>query len=409
MRVIFAIPALTGTLHSECVLSLMQAQRILDLKGIPHELFILANCPLISTARNTLAAMFLQDPDATDLFFIDSDIGFDAAAILKLLERPEDVVGGIYPLKREEGGFPVVIKTEDGVPIGQGGLIEADFLPGGFLRIKRSVFERMVQAYPELKYEDSVVWVNSGTLQAAHDFFSMGVYGRRFRGEDFAFCQRWRDIGGRCWVYPDIDFEHVGQKAYKANYHEHLLRLPGGAKSELRLEKARKLEGWMTETELVWLAQQAAFRQKIVELGSFLGRSTRALADNTPGIVWAVDDWMGPRDFGEWEPEVSAGVFPGFMENMSDLIQSGKVLPVKRKHEHLDVSSLPIPDMVFLDGHHTYEATKREILRWQDRLLPGGLLCGHDANWATVDQAVKEALPGAQVAPGTQIWYATKG
>jgi len=354
MRVIFAIPALTGTLHSECVLSLMQAQRILDLKGIPHELFILANCPLISTARNTLAAMFLQDPDATDLFFIDSDIGFDAAAILKLLERPEDVVGGIYPLKREEGGFPVVIKTEDGVPIGQGGLIEADFLPGGFLRIKRSVFERMVQAYPELKYEDSVVWVNSGTLQAAHDFFSMGVYGRRFRGEDFAFCQRWRDIGGRCWVYPDIDFEHVGQKAYKANYHEHLLRLPGGAKSELRLEKARKLEGWMTETELVWLAQQAAFRQKIVELGSFLGRSTRALADNTPGIVWAVDDWMGPRDFGEWEPEVSAGVFPGFMENMSDLIQSGKVLPVKRKHEHLDVSSLPIPDMVFLDGHHTY-------------------------------------------------------
>jgi hypothetical protein len=383
----------------------MQAQRILDLKGIPHELFILANCPMISVARNTLTAMFMADAEATDLFFIDSDVGFDSEAVVKMLERPEEVVAGVYPLKRAEGGFPVQIKTEDGVPLGREGLIEADFLPGGFMRIKRSVFEKMMVSYPELKYEDSVVWVDSGTLQAAYDLFSMGVYGRRFRGEDFAFCQRWRDIGGRCWVYPDIDFQHIGSKAYKGNYHEHLLQLPGGAKSDLHLEKARKLEGWMTEPELVWLAQQATFRQKIVELGSFLGRSTRALADNTPGTVWAVDDWKGPRDFGEWEPEVSAGVFPGFIENMGDLIQAKKVVPVKSKHEELDISTLPVPDMVFLDGHHTYEATKREILRWQARLQPGGLLCGHDANWESVAQAVSEVLPRAETAPGTQIWH----
>jgi hypothetical protein len=231
MSIAIAIPILDGTIHTECAMSLMAAQRILLESKIETELLVISNCSCLPTARNTLVAMFLRDPAATDLLFIDADVGFDAAVIPRLLSRPEEIVAGIYPLKRDVMGWPVVIQTQDGIPIGREGLIEADFLPTGFMRIKREVFERMMQAYPELRYKDSVVeTMGDGTLRQAWDFFRMGtdLERQRYTTEDYAFCQRWRDIGGRLWVDPDITFQHVGRKAYTGNFHQYLMQQPGG-------------------------------------------------------------------------------------------------------------------------------------------------------------------------------------
>lgn len=225
----------------ECALSLMQAQRMLDLKGIPHDLYTISDC-IITVARNTLVAMFLGNAEATDLFFIDSDVGFDPTAAVKILKRPESIVAGIYPLKRDHGGFPVQIKTEGGIPLGRDGLVEAISVPAGFMRIKRVAFDLLAEAYPELKYEENVLEVDKGAAEKAFDFFGMGVFGRRFRTEDRAFCQRWRDIAGTLWVYPNIDFQHVGIKAYKANYHEYLLGISGGMESDsLKGEKHERV------------------------------------------------------------------------------------------------------------------------------------------------------------------------
>jgi predicted O-methyltransferase YrrM len=410
MKVIFAIPALPGTLQMECALSLMQTQRILDLKGIPHELFTLCQCGSINTARNTLVAMFLADAEATDLFFIDSDVGFDPAAVVKILERSESIVAGIYPLKRDEGGFPVRLKTKDGVPLGRDGLIEAIFLPAGFMRIKRGVFDLLAESYPELKYEESVIEVDSGAGQEAFDFFGMGAFGRRFRTEDYAFCQRWRDINGTLWVYPNIDFQHIGSKSYKGNYHEHLLRLPGGAKDLTRLVPYAELPGWMNLEELEWLVEQASQHQRIVELGSHLGRSTLALAENTEGKVWAIDLWKPWRDNSLTS---STDLYEKFCANLKDAISSGKVTPIVS--DHAETENFPPewltgpndlkPDMVFVDGDHSYEAVRRDIETWRHRLAPGGLLCGHDYDWPSVGRAVKEAFPEVQVVPSTSIWF----
>jgi hypothetical protein len=414
MRVIFAIPAISGALQVECSLSLMMAQRMLDLKGIEHDVDVLSNCACISTARNTLVANFLSDPKATDLFFIDSDVGFDASAVLKVLEREEHIVAGIYPLKRDLLGFPVELETEDGIPVVRDGLIKAKFLPTGFMRIKREVFERLAEKYPELKYEENVVEVDSGAGQEAFDFFGMGAFGRKFRTEDFAFCQRWRDIGGQVWVYPDIDFEHVGRKAYKANYHQYLLQLPGGAKSNLNLAKALDIPGYMNPRELVWLATQAKLCNLIVEFGSFFGRSTRALADNTPGKVYAMDDWdTGIKP--HWGPEIKVSedhaknLYAGFCQHLQEHIDSGRVIPIRADHENLPFFPIDFlngtkADMVFVDGDHNYEPVKRDIINSLAMIRLGGILCGHDYDWKTVREAVKELLPAAKVVPGTSIW-----
>ena len=195
------------------------------MKGIKVDVNILNGCPYLPVARNTLVAMFMKDKDATDLFFIDADVGFDASAVLKILERPEGIVAGIYPLKRDEGGYPVKIKTIDGVPIGRNGLVEAELLPTGFMRITRICFESMEREYPELKYEPNVVNVAGADVAEVYDFFNMGSLGSsEWTTEDFAFCQRWTDIGGQLWVMPDIDFTHTGNKAFTGNYYKHLFK-----------------------------------------------------------------------------------------------------------------------------------------------------------------------------------------
>ena len=71
----------------------------------------------------------------------------------------------------------------------------------------------------------------------------------------------------------------------------------------ITIERALQTEGWMEEDELKWLAEQAQLHTNIVELGSYLGRSTIALAENTDGSVIAIEDWYGPRvmDFSQKE------------------------------------------------------------------------------------------------------------
>jgi hypothetical protein len=234
LKVYFAIPALYGAVEVECHHSLSALYRVLKDAGIAFEEITISHCPYLSTARNTLVAMFLSDPDATDLFFIDADVGFDAAGAIKILQREESIVGGIYPLKRMAGGYPVQIREVDGHPMGRDGLVEALLMPGGFLRIKRGVFDILREHYPELGYDDSVVEVRGWDIKEAFDFFGMGSFGRSFKTEDYAFCQRWRDVGGTLWAYPDIEFEHIGKWGFKGNYHEYLLRCPGGAKDPLK-------------------------------------------------------------------------------------------------------------------------------------------------------------------------------
>lgn len=203
----------------------MATIRLLSDAKIDYEVIMISGCPVLPVARNTLVAMFMNT-DGTDLFFIDSDVGFNPLGAMKILEREEKVVAGIYPLKRFPLGYPVQIKTVDGIPWGRDGLIEAEFLPAGFMRVKRIVFERMQEVYPELKYTSNVIEISDSGITEAYDFFNMGIInGQRWTTEDYTFCQRWRDIGGQLWVYPDIDFKHIGRKGYEGNYHKYLLAL----------------------------------------------------------------------------------------------------------------------------------------------------------------------------------------
>lgn len=233
MKVCFAIPTITGDIRCETAKNLIEAVLACHAVGIETDLLILANCPVLPVARNTLVAMFMSDPEATDLFFLDYDVGFDPIAVIKLLQRPEDIVAGAYRVKVDDKvEFSVVPKQREGSVVGKVisedpplALVQAEFLATGFMRIKRDVFTRMSEQYPNLRYQESVIKTINRKIEEAWDFFGMGIDDTRGRytTEDYMFCKRWRDIGGELWIYPDIDFDHIGRKAYSGNFHQHLL------------------------------------------------------------------------------------------------------------------------------------------------------------------------------------------
>lgn len=166
----------------------------------------------------------------------------------------------------------------------------------------------------------------------------------------------------------------------------------------MQIGKARLIRGWMDENELVWLAEQAEKHTRIVEIGSFCGRSCRALADNTTGTVTAVDTWgIEHPAYGE-----ISGLYNTFQENMIGLTNIRVV-----KKMSLDAAAELASerfDMVFIDADHRYGSVKADIEAWLPLIVPGGLICGHDYDdHEDVRRAVNEVLPKAKLEAGS-IW-----
>lgn len=224
-KVMFAIPAYRGIQCIPFTYSMEETLLLCEANGwTPTMLIIDGNC-YIQLARNDCVNKFIAS-DCDSLFFLDDDISWDSKDALKLLNMDDDVVAGIYPYKTSTEGYPVVIKTDENhYPIVRGdGCIEGHCVPTGFLRIKRSAIEKLMDSYPERVYRNPKE--NGELSEPIFDLFPQGLSNGRWVGEDFAFCNLWNNIGGSIWVVPDITFTHHGKESATGNYHEFLKRQP---------------------------------------------------------------------------------------------------------------------------------------------------------------------------------------
>lgn len=161
----------------------------------------------------------------------------------------------------------------------------------------------------------------------------------------------------------------------------------------VNISRALDILGWMSEKELTWLAERASEHKIIVEFGSYHGRSTRALADNTDGVIYAVDPWNG--DYFDNENRVMEGVYTNvqsqFCHNLHEHILSGKVIPVRTFSHTFEPTEFA--DMVFIDGDHRYRSVVKDIKKAIQITRQGALICGHDyghPGWPGVMKAVNE-------------------
>lgn len=180
----------------------------------------------------------------------------------------------------------------------------------------------------------------------------------------------------------------------------------------MNVAQAEQINGWMRESELRFLAERASYAKRIVEVGSFEGRSTRAMADNTKGTVYAIDPWSdlgyedNTRDLACHEYRKGRGeeIYKTFQKNLEDHIKSGRVVVHRTEFHRFDINS---PDMIFIDACHEYSKVARDIHHAIVLLLhDGGLLCGHDYSdhWPEVRRAVNDIF-GKDIKTTETIWW----
>ncbi|WP_439816815.1 hypothetical protein [Zavarzinia sp. CC-PAN008] len=245
-HVMIATPCFGGLVtqsYMQCVIALMQAA---PLSGFDVSLAMLGNDALITRARNTLVAQFLDVPQATHLMFIDADIAFEHDHVGRLLAAGKDVIGGMYPLKvidwsvhamkRVSGGEPLetapylyVGKPAEGAEARrEGPFITATYVGTGFVLIARAAIERMIAAYPETRYAE--IQAHPIPKRTGQDHYALfdcliepetGIY----LSEDFAFCRRWRAIGGEVWLDTQGKLTHIGPVNFPGNP---AVRFPAG-------------------------------------------------------------------------------------------------------------------------------------------------------------------------------------
>jgi len=179
--------------------------------GLDWSLDTLVNESLIPRGRNALVARALMNPLATHIFFLDADIGFEPENITTLLAEDVDIIGGGYPKKSLPIDY-VVNPASSGSS--DDSKAEVDRIGTGFLLLKRSVFDRIAAAMPELKYSDDC-GLDASINQYLYAFFEAGLFGHGvFMSEDWLFCNRWRQLGGKIYISKRFALTHVGSFSF---------------------------------------------------------------------------------------------------------------------------------------------------------------------------------------------------
>lgn len=219
-KVWVAIPCYTGTVTIVTLQALLHDVIKLTERGDTVRVFTEFGHADIHLLRAQIVQRFLLDKDATDLVFVDSDVGWPPNCLPRLLDHNCDMVGGCYPRRMLPLSF-LFRSREAGKLTGDPdtGLMDVTGLGGGFLRIRRHVIEKMTAHYrdtlghvdPSVPYDDGQNFV----VRLFDPYWWTDDKGnKRVLGEDYSFCQRWLDLGGTIQMDSIFPMAHVGSHTF---------------------------------------------------------------------------------------------------------------------------------------------------------------------------------------------------
>jgi len=228
IKLFLSTPCYGGLCLEKYMIGVIKLQLLLIREGIQLMIDTTENESLVHRARNVAIGRFMQKTDAEYFMFIDADVDFDPTSVVRLVKSGHDVAVAIYPKKvvmweqakkAVEAGDDrdmAMLSSSLVANIGalhrtvENGFIEVLDGPTGFMVISRKALEKMHE-----HYKDELDCVNDHQNRDFDNYCAVfdcmiDPDNRRYLSEDYAFCRRWQQIGGKIYADCATTLGHVG-------------------------------------------------------------------------------------------------------------------------------------------------------------------------------------------------------
>ncbi len=290
VTILVATPCYGGQVFQGYMQSVLNLQRICDQIGWNLIVKTHGNESLIPRGRNLYVAMTLGFKNITHLLYIDADITFQPESVVRMIQEDRDVTVSFYPKKglnftkirdiavknpdidpgKLENIAHDYVLNIDGpnIPI-QRGFMKCKYAGTGFMMIKREVIEKMIEAYPETKYNNDIQGYDLPELR--DNFYALfdciiHPVSKRYLSEDYLFCERWTNIGGEIWGDITAQLTHTGAYDFKGNFMENIMNManivPDAPVQQKEVPKVEKVE--VPKVEKVEVEEKKKERVKFI-------------------------------------------------------------------------------------------------------------------------------------------------
>lgn len=207
-KIFIATPAFDGKVNVAYACSLADTRLYLSSNAIESIMRIHTSGSLLVRERNDLIKAFLES-DCTHMLFIDSDIAWNPIDVQRMINFDEDFVAALYPARGPERCFLFrgVYGENKQMQISEKKLLEMEYVPAGFMLLKRNTLQKMIDFFPDLYYEPKE---ESLKHTRGYCLFDTEIWDGEFWGEDYVFCRRARQAGFKIWIDPTIRLDHAG-------------------------------------------------------------------------------------------------------------------------------------------------------------------------------------------------------
>lgn len=226
-KLFLSTPCYGGLCLEAYATSIIGLQLALIREGIQFFLDTTENESLVHRARNVAVGRFMQKSDAEYFMFIDADVHFDPQSVVRLIKSGHDISVACYPKKivnweqaaeaarKDDNRNMAMLSASLVVNFGCARMsVENGFIPildgpTGFMLIKREVFKKMEEHYKDL-------WcVNDHQNRDFDHYYAVfdcmiDPESKRYLSEDYAFCRRWQQMGGKIHADIHTTLGHVG-------------------------------------------------------------------------------------------------------------------------------------------------------------------------------------------------------
>ena len=238
-KVFLSTPCYGGLCLEKYMSSVIKLQLLLIKEKIELMIDTTENESLVHRARNVSVGRFMQKTDCDYLMFIDADIDFDPHAVFRLIKSGHELSVACYPkkvvmwdqaasaIRNGDDRDMAMLSSSLVVNIGatrrtiQDGFVEILEGPTGVMLISRSVFQKLEEKFPELWCKNDHQNRDFDEYHAAFDCMIDPV-SKRYLSEDYAFCRRWQQAGGKIFADVNTTLGHIGNLPFSGCMDERL-------------------------------------------------------------------------------------------------------------------------------------------------------------------------------------------